>query len=240
MPDKRNGNRKDQVHLKNPLERRIKDYSLAAVGIGAVAFAPSAHAAVVTTGLLNIAVITTDPDGTVLSIAGHNIFSINNNTTTFNGNLTYASVTAAPIGPAKIFVAQKGVKHSDTLFAAGQAIPGTASSTSHPKFVDSSSGGGHFGSLGTKYLGFTFTDGSGLHHGWAEIIIGQMGGPHHPYQVTIVQAAYETVAGVALAAGATTDNSTPPATPAPNSLWLMALGAAGLAGLELMRRRRTA
>jgi hypothetical protein len=220
------------------LEKRIKDYSLAAVGIGAVAFAPSANAAVVST-LLNKTLITTDPPYSV-SIGGHNIFFINNNNST--GSTKAASVTAYPIGTAKIF-AQLGPKGHDTLFTLGQAIPGTASSTTHPILVSTTSSGSSFtGSLGDKYMGFTFSDGSGLHHGWVEIMISRPNSvpAGTPYVVTVVRGAYETVGGVPLAAGATTDNSSPSPTPAPNSLWLMALGAAGIAGLELLRRRRTA
>jgi MYXO-CTERM domain-containing protein len=96
----------------------------------------------------------------------------------------------------------------------------------------------------TKFVGFSVGSGPSAQYGWVELQISQPGGRHTPYTVTVVEAALEQCAGQSIQAGATSGGAncsvTPPATPAPNSLWLLALGAAGLAGLELLRRRRTA
>jgi len=124
----------------------------------------------------------------------------------------------------------------------GQLIPGTFPTHNNFEILVASNAGVHVnGFLGNpKFLGFSLQLGDGIHYGWVEFNISQPGGAGTAYAVTVVAAAYETTPGQALAAGATTDNPGPSDTPVPNSLWLMALRAAGMGGLELLRRRRTA
>jgi MYXO-CTERM domain-containing protein len=237
MPAKVRKKRKDPGRLTNPLERRIKDYSLAAVGIGAVAFAPSASAAVVTTGVINYNV----PVNTTytVNIGGNNAIIISNSqstSTTTNGVFaTQGTVNA------KVFALPgKGRDKDDVLpLNAGQNVSGALSTFGKAVVLASTTDKNNWtGFLGNaKYLGFSFGTGANIHYGWVEINITQSK-TNGPYTVTVVEAAYETVAGKALPAGATSDSPSP--TPAPNTLWLTALGAAGLAGLEAMRRRRRA
>jgi MYXO-CTERM domain-containing protein len=233
MPAKVRKKEKDQVRLTNPLERRIKDYSLAAVGIGAVAFAPTASAAVVSTGVINHNV----SPGTVytVNVRGSNAIIISNST---SGSSDRVYGTAAT-GAAKVFA--RTPAHGDQVspINAGQNVSGALSTFGKrvilvSTYNRSNNWAAFLGN--TKYLGFSFGTGPNIHYGWVQLNISQSA-KDVPYTVTVVQAAYETVAGQPLAAGATSDL---PTTPAPNSLWLMALGAAGLAGLEVMRRRRRA
>jgi MYXO-CTERM domain-containing protein len=233
MPAKVRGKKKDQVRLRSPLERRIKDYSLAAVGIGAAAFAPSASAAVVTTGVINHNVLANG--GYEVTFGSHKVIDIVN-----ASNPKVFSVYASDRTNTARGFALAAPKNEVSPVNAGQNVPGTLAEFSSSAVLVSSTFKGNqwTGFLGnTKYLGFSFGTGANVHYGWVQLNITQSGGPHTAYTVTVVQAAYETIAGKPLAAGATSDL---PTTPAPNSLWLMALGAAGLAGLEVMRRRRRA
>jgi MYXO-CTERM domain-containing protein len=236
MPAKVRKKRKDPVRLTNPLERRIKDYSLAAVGIGAVTFAPAASAAVVSTGVINhnVPVSTTY----TVNIGGQNAIKFSN---TSSGTSTFR-LYATEATNAKVFALPgKGKKKDQVLpIAAGQNVSGALSTFgNYVLLVSSTSSSSKWtGFLGnTKYIGFSFGSGANIHYGWVQLNITQSK-THGPYTVTVVEAAYETVAGKALPAGATSDSPSP--TPAPNTLWLTALGAAGLAGLEAMRRRRRA
>ena len=232
--------RNDKTRLKNPLERRITDYSLAAVGIGAVSFAPTANAAVVTTGVINQMVPATNTPSAVV-VGTKNVMAIDNY---YSGSSAAVTARVGTANSALIWApgGAGGFGGFDaSAFNGGQNIPGAISTTSRAFLAISTSSSGKWtGFVGnTKYLGFSFHDSSGIHYGWVELNISQSG-PHTAYVVTMVQAAYETVAGKPIPAGATTDNSGPSETPVPNSLWLMTLGAAGIAGLEVIRRKRTA
>jgi MYXO-CTERM domain-containing protein len=233
MPAKVRGKEKDQARLTNSLERRIKDYSLAAVGIGAVAFAPAASAAVVSTGVINqnVPVVTTY----TVHIGGQNLMKIVN--TSFSSD--QLALAQPGTNSAKDW-ARPGPGPRQVLpVNAGLNVPGTLAAFKTADLASSFSSVNWTAFLGnTKYIGFSFGSGANIHYGWVQRNISQSAA-HQPYTVTVVQAAYETVAGNPLAAGATSD-VLPPTTPAPNSLWLMALGAAGLAGLEMMRRRKKA
>ncbi|HLN01559.1 MAG TPA: hypothetical protein VK335_19890 [Bryobacteraceae bacterium] len=236
MPAKGNRKQKDRARLKNPLEKRIKDYSLAAVGIGAVAFAPAASAAVVVVNLNH-----TVPVNTVytVTVGGHNVMKVSNSQSTMNTTSVHVFLSEATAanrfwGPASLG------RGKQPPVSSGHLIPGGFPSHSGAALVASTSMGNFGGFLNNppRYIGFSFGSGATIHDGWVSFSISQPGGPHTPYTVIVLGAAYETIAGQAIAAGQTSDP--PPATPAPNSLWLMALGAAGLGGLELLRRRRTA
>lgn len=80
----------------------------------------------------------------------------------------------------------------------------------------------------TDFFGFKFTNASGTHYGWGELnITGSPTGAGY----SILRAFYEDQADTAIQVGATAS------APAPSSLALLALGAAGA---PLLRRRRRA
>jgi hypothetical protein len=71
------------------------------------------------------------------------------------------------------------------------------------------------------YAGFRFNAADGTHFGWIRLKVG-------PGTLTFDSAAYETTAGTAISAGAV---------PEPGTLSLLALGAAGVVGAVVKRRR---
>jgi MYXO-CTERM domain-containing protein len=242
MPAKRNRKSRDQARLTNSLERRIKDYSLAAVGIGAVVFSPSASAAVVFTTVPHVVPLNS---AYTVVLGGHNVLKVINYQNTTDTTSESVSIESANglkgMGTNRFWGPAQVVRSNQPPVTSGHLIPGGFPVHPGGVLVSSTEGRSFKGFLsGNKFIGFSFGPPGNRNYGWVEFNISQPGGDGNPYSVEVVAAAYETVANQALAAGATTDNSTPPATPAPNSLWLMALGAAGIGGLELLRRRRTA
>jgi hypothetical protein len=220
---------KGQVRLTGRLERRVKDYSLAAAGVGALALASPAGAAVTT-----IAVNANVPFGGryALNIPGvGKVLSIRNRSYAA-GN--FQADFVSEIGP--VFAIPGGRSNIGPL-TPGQIVP-LSTVANYASLVNFVQSGGVVryswtGFLGnSKYLGFKFGSGANTHYGWLQLNISQ--NANHSYNVTLVQMAYETTANQPITVGAT---SPPPATPAPNSLWLLALGCAGLAGLETLRRR---
>jgi hypothetical protein len=227
-----NGRLKNSSAKRITLEKRMRDYSLAAVGVGAVAFAPAARGAVIVANLNHLVPVNTTY---AVTVGGHNVMNVSNSTSTTSefAFISEASVANRFWGPASLGRGKLPPVNPGAL------IPGVFPSHTEGPLVFSTEESNFTGFLGNgKFMGFSVGTGPNIHYGWVEFNISQPGGAHQPYSVTVVAAAYETVAGQALAAGATTDGPAPPTTPAPNSLWLLALGAAGIGGLELMRRRR--
>jgi MYXO-CTERM domain-containing protein len=232
-----------QVRLTGLMEGRLKDYSLAAAGVSALAFASPASASIATVPL-NVTVSSGSSHS--LNIAGNGVLSISN--TLFHPvghpNSVFAGVFASS---GVVFAVNAGVASRVSPVGAGQAVPGALTRFSNSRTLVSTSRSTDngvkkqwAGFLGnTKYLGFSFGTGPNLHYGWLQLNITQ--NVNHSFTVTMVQAAYEQCAGQPITAGTTTGGancSAPPPTPAPNSLWLMALGVMGLAGLEALRRRQ--
>jgi MYXO-CTERM domain-containing protein len=233
MSVKRSRNTNRAAGLKKPLEKRIRDYSLAAMGTGAVAFAPAASGAVVVTNLNYTLPVNTSY---IVTVGGHSVMSVSNS---YSSSEQSENVFIAAAGNKFWGPPSPGLREEEPV-TLGAPIPGTFPSNTRGRLVFNTTSSIFTAFLnGAKFIGFSFGSGPNINYGWVEFNITQPGGQYHPYVVNVVAAAYETVAGQPLAAGATTD-STPPSTPAPNSLWLIAVGAAGLGGLELLRRRRTA
>jgi hypothetical protein len=89
------------------------------------------------------------------------------------------------------------------------------------------SSGGPLLDTGTSYLGLALDIGGQTHYGWAEFAVDGTGGTD--LQLNLIADAYETTPNVGIDAGAMTD------VPEPGTLALLA---AGMAGLALLRRRR--
>ncbi len=159
---------------------------------------------------------------------------LSNTSSTFFGNVTNASVRLGE-HPGNEALGYIGMNNQVSPVDAGQPIPGTLGSAKKEQMASL----GFTSFVGTKYLGFSFGSGPNIHYGWVQFTISQ--NKNGSFNVTIDQAAYEAATGVPILAGATTDAPPgPPPTPAPNSLWLLGMGAAGLGALELIRRRKTA
>ncbi len=93
------------------------------------------------------------------------------------------------------------------------------------------------GQFGTNsYLGFSFTATDGTHYGYIELTstVASTAKPGTSKgSLTFTKAAYDNVAGEAIAVGAL-----PTAVPEPGSLAALAFGAAGVAGAAAYRRQR--
>ncbi len=85
---------------------------------------------------------------------------------------------------------------------------------------------------GTSYLGLALDIGGQTHYGWAEFAVDGTGGAD--LKLNLIADAYETTPNLGIDAGATSD---PAGIPEPGTLALLA---AGMAGLALLRRRRLA
>ncbi|MEO5720789.1 MAG: PEP-CTERM sorting domain-containing protein [Chthoniobacterales bacterium] len=73
----------------------------------------------------------------------------------------------------------------------------------------------------TAYVGFRFNAADGTHYGWIQLSVG-------PGSIDFVSAAYQSTPNTAIAAGAI---------PEPGTLGLLALGAVGILGAAVKRRR---
>jgi hypothetical protein len=124
MPDKRNRNRKTQVYLNNSLERRIKDYSLAAVGVGAVVFAPSANATIINTTVISHSVA---PRAIFqVMLGGHTVMSISNSSTTATGYAGVAVVANPKPNGQKGWANPTGMLGEQSPVAPNALIPGAS------------------------------------------------------------------------------------------------------------------
>lgn len=304
---------KKKARLSLPLDRRLKDYSLAAAGVGALALASPAHAAIAS----NTLNITIPADGNIhpISVPGHptgplsignffysdgegsgqgfssagvGLFDVGGSLfgnpfqltalikKEFSGlagqhpgrNPNHLRVKkgrfiskvargknlhrTGKIGPKKpgAHIATSSISSVSAtpgLFlspvSAGVQVPGAlAHESNFIGLVYSSFDGKVYKPfLGTgKFAGFSIGTGPTAHYGWVQLNITQ--NANHSFSVTVVNDAIEQCAGqpiqVGLTSGGANCTTPPPTTPAPNSLLLMSLGVAGLAGLETLRRLR--
>lgn len=195
--------------------------AVAAAGVAGVAAVNTADAAIVHSGLVNIA-IPDNIDGVYLNVvtgasgaigpAGWDVNPYSAVAGQFNlwgaNTNTWFSTSGAVGGPYNL--------------AAGTPIAGAAAAFFRP------GGGTNVGlemnlNSSNNLLGFRFANeanGGQFHFGWMRLSFGATAG-----QRSIVEYAYESVAETAIPAGAV---------PAPGSLALLALGALGIAG----RRRK--
>lgn len=228
----RNSRTSRQNHaMRRRLDLRLKDYSLAAAGAGALALAPPAQATIVSS-TPNTTLTADTP--IAVPIAGFpSAIGIVEYSNEFSSGV---SLLAGSANPAFFGVSNGGIAPAPS----GQQAPGTLHRfTGDQNLVFSSEGGSNSNFAGTnEYVGFSVGTGASIHYGWIKLSITQMVGGYHAVlnQVAIEECATQPITIGTSSGGA---NCTP-ATPAPNSLWMLSLGVAGLAGLETLRRLRSA
>jgi hypothetical protein len=270
MRSKSGANRtKKQARLSLATDRRLKDYSLAAAGVGALALAAPAHAAITSTSpSLNIPADSSSalpvpgyPNGVRIanylsggstSSYGVAIYSRSfsgtsasffGNPRVFGGPNKHAAVKHKHANVKRAIRIKKPKPGGDPIGPAsvGQIVPTNLMNFGHSTRLvfNTSSGSSSAAFLGNQYLGFSVTKAGVTHYGWINLSISQTG---REYNVTVNQIAIENCPAQPITIGQSTGgaNCSVPTTPAPNSLWLMSLGVAGLAGLEALRRLRRA
>ncbi len=229
---------KKQIRLSRAMDSRLKDYSLAAAGVGALALAAPAHASISATApnltIPQTGVATSIPvTGFPTALAAKNTdFGDSSASVKVMGGIAGVKFWGSGSSSSFPFPADVGVTVPTGLSSFGStALLVLSSSSEDRNFLGAA-----------KYIGFQIGTGASAHYGWLEFTITQNG--NFTYNVTVTNTAIEQCPGQPIVVGATTGGATcsaPPTTPAPNSLWLMSLGIAGLAGLEALRRlRRTA
>lgn len=230
----RTQNTKKYSRLNRTLDLRLKDYSL--VAAGALAFAPHADAAIAATSpTLNLSVPVNV--NTNLPIPGHPAALIIQDVSAESFN---SVAVGSGSGPASVFGNPPTAGSSISPANAGEAVPTglTAIPGSATLTYQSDSLSWTTFLAAHKYVGFSIGSGSNKRYGWINLSIAPGEGA---YVVTVNQIAIEQCAGQPITIGATSGGANcTPATPAPNSLWLMSIGVAGIAGLEALRRLRRA
>ena len=155
-----------------------------------------------------------------------------------NGTVGYQGVfirytTALPGGfSIGATLANSGGGGANDWSTAAQAVLGSrylsgGVPTYYSGFAAAASGGGAAHNAvapGTPaFVGFRFNIGAQTFYGWIQLSVG-------PGSIDFISAAYENIAGTAIPAGAI---------PEPSSLAMLALGAAGIAGVAINKRRRS-
>jgi MYXO-CTERM domain-containing protein len=204
--------------------RLVKHAAIAA----SVAAAASANAAIVYSGVVNFA-CAIDIDGTYINVetgqltngpgSGVPGWDVNPYRSTTGSGMNFFSPTgggmvsaAAGVGPA-------------LNLAAGTVIGSTSNFSSSTSTMSFGASAGQWQYGANNLVGFRFVSLAGTtHYGWMRFLMGAQPATGNLVTRTVVDFAYESVAGGSIAAGAV---------PAPGALAL--LGVAGLAGT---RRRR--
>lgn len=236
------------------IERRVRDFTLVAVGALAL-MSPSANADIVYSGPVdvNVAATLNAPMATfTLSLLGEPVLGVYNNfakegyfTATAHGRTSFVTTAFAHedvvkrLGNAVLFFGSV----SGAPIGAGKAIPGGVVGPFFFQSIHTFLGSGKFTSGTHDLLGFQFGTSHNRHNGWLGIGISQSSLGAVAGDVKVVDYAYEACPGDSISAGATTGGascSTTSPTPEPNTLALLALGAAGLAAFRLRRKTKAA
>jgi MYXO-CTERM domain-containing protein len=205
---------------------RLEKHIVAAAAVAA-GVAASANAAIVYSGVVNFA-CAIDIDGTYINVetgqltngpgAGVPGWDVNPYRSSSGSGMNFFSPTgggmvsaAAGVGPA-------------LNLAAGTLIGSTSNFSSSTATIAFGSAAGQWQYGTNNIVGFRFVSSAGTtHYGWMRFLMGTQPATGNLVTRTVVDFAYESVAGASIAAGV----------PAPGALAL--LGVAGLAGA---RRRR--
>jgi MYXO-CTERM domain-containing protein len=205
---------------------RLEKHIVAAAAVAA-GVAASANAAIVYSGVVNFA-CAIDIDGTYINVetgqltngpgAGVPGWDVNPYRSSSGSGMNFFSPTgggmvsaAAGVGPA-------------LNLAAGTLIGSTSNFSSSTATIAFGSAAGQWQYGTNNIVGFRFVSSAGTtHYGWMRFLMGAQPATGNLVTRTVVDFAYESVAGASIAAGV----------PAPGALAL--LGVAGLAGA---RRRR--
>jgi MYXO-CTERM domain-containing protein len=206
---------------------RLEKHIVAAAAVAA-GVAASANAAIVYSGVVNFA-CAIDIDGTYINVetgqltngpgAGVPGWDVNPYRSSSGSGMNFFSPTgggmvsaAAGVGPA-------------LNLAAGTLIGSTSNFSSSTATIAFGSAAGQWQYGTNNIVGFRFVSSAGTtHYGWMRFLMGAQPASGNLVTRTVVDFAYESVAGASIQAGAV---------PAPGALAL--LGVAGLAGA---RRRR--
>jgi MYXO-CTERM domain-containing protein len=213
------------MRLSNRFEKHV--LVAAAVAMGATA---AANAAIVYSGVVNFS-CAIDIDGTYINVetnqltngpgAGVPGWDVNPYRSSSGSGMNFFNPTgggmvsaAAGVGPA-------------LNLAAGTLIGSTSNFSSSTATIAFGSAAGQWQYASNNIVGFRFVSSAGTtHYGWMRFLMGSQPASGNLVTRTVVDFAYESVAGESIAAG---NNGVP----APGALAL--LGVAGLAGT---RRRR--
>jgi MYXO-CTERM domain-containing protein len=208
---------------------RLEKHIVAAAAVAA-GVAASANAAIVYSGVVNFS-CAIDIDGTYINVqtgqltngpgAGVPGWDVNPYRSSSGSGMNFFS----PTGGGMVSAAA-GVGSALNL-AAGTLIGSTSNFSSSTATIAFGSAAGQWQYGTNNIVGFRFVSSAGTtHYGWMRFLMGTQPATGNLVTRTVVDFAYESVAGASIAAG---DNGVP----APGALAL--LGVAGLAGA---RRRR--
>jgi MYXO-CTERM domain-containing protein len=208
---------------------RLEKHIVAAAAVAA-GVAASANAAIVYSGVVNFS-CAIDIDGTYINVqtgqltngpgAGVPGWDVNPYRSTTGSGMNFFSPTGGGMVSA---VANTGPALN---LASGALIGSTSNFSSSTASIAFGSAAGQWQYGTNNLVGFRFVSSAGTtHYGWMRFLMGTQPATGNLVTRTVVDFAYESVAGASIAAG---DNGIP----APGALAL--LGVAGLAGA---RRRR--
>jgi MYXO-CTERM domain-containing protein len=213
------------MRLSNRFEKHV--LVAAAVAMGATA---AANAAVVYSGIVNFS-CAIDLDGTYINVETNQLtngpgtgvpgWDVNPYRATTGSGMNFFS----PTGGGMVSAAS-GTGPAINL-ASGTLIGASSNFSSATSTISFGSAAGQWQYASNNIVGFRFVSSAGTtHYGWMRFLMGSQPATGNLVTRTVVDFAYESVAGASIAAG---NNGVP----APGALAL--LGVAGLAG---KRRRR--
>lgn len=215
------------------MKKKTKLTSYLGGGVAAIT-ASSAHGGIITIDLTNVGTPGTDITGTNAGVASGSSVTINDFPFTGAGNLIISNdygTDSDYFGLYGLRFANGGYYATPTNFTSGTAIDETSSFSSityYTAFTDSLTSSVSPAFVAGSYMGFETVQGN---YGWLEVTWDP-----DTEEFEILSGAYESVAGVAIAAGDTGGGGVS-AIPETSSV----LGLAGLvAGSAFLRRRKAA